>query len=67
MAEAALANLPFASAVKPGSLAVRSTTIRSPVVPVSDEEYASARKLMETLDRNGAAFLVIVDAWRKSF
>jgi neutral ceramidase len=67
MASVALTNLPFATAVKPGSLAVRSATIRSPVAPITDAEYAAARKLMETLDENGAGFLVIVDAWRKIF
>lgn len=67
MAQVALTNLPYASAVKPGSFAVRSTTIRSPVTPISDAEYAAARQLMETLDGNGAAFLTLVDAWRKIF
>ncbi|MEK7675279.1 MAG: hypothetical protein AAB676_05515 [Verrucomicrobiota bacterium] len=67
MAAIALTNLPYASRIKPGSFAVRSTTIRSPVTPISDEEYEAARKLMETLDQNGAAFLAMVDAWRKIF
>jgi hypothetical protein len=67
MATAALTSLPYASAVKPGSLAVRSTTIHSPVPPISDAEYVAAKQLMETLDKNGAAFLVVVDAWRKVF
>ncbi|MCI0540890.1 MAG: hypothetical protein L0Z50_37290 [Verrucomicrobiales bacterium] len=67
MASVALTNLPYASVVKPGTLAVRSTIIRSPVAPISDAEYQSAKQLMETLDRNDAAFLVIVDAWRKIF
>jgi neutral ceramidase len=67
MAATALKSLPYASAVKPGSLAVRSTTIRSPVPPITDAEYEAAKQLMETLDQNGAAFLVIVDAWRKIF
>jgi len=65
MAQAALANLPYASRIQPGSLAARSTTIRAPVAPISDTEHAAARQLMESLDRNGAAFLVVVDAWRK--
>jgi hypothetical protein len=67
MANVALTHLPYASGVKPGGLAVRSTIIRSPVAPVSEAEYESAKRLMETLDQNGAAFLVIVDAWRKIF
>jgi neutral ceramidase len=67
MASVALTNLPYASAVKPGTLAVGSATIRSPVATISDAEYQSAKQLMESLDRNGAAFLVIVDAWRKIF
>ena len=67
MAAVALTNLPYATAVKPGSFAVRSTIIRSPVGRISDTEFAAARKLMETLDDNGAAFLVVVDAWRKIF
>lgn len=62
-----MTNLPYASAVKPGTLAVRSTIVRSPVAAITDAEYQSAKQLMETLDRNGAAFLVIVDAWRKIF
>lgn len=65
MAQTALTNLVFARPVKPGSFALRSKTIRSPTAPVSDADYAQARKLMETLDQNGAPFLVIVDAWRK--
>ncbi|MSU21091.1 MAG: hypothetical protein EXS30_06820 [Pedosphaera sp.] len=67
MAAVALTNLPHASRVKPGSLAVRSAIIRSPVTPITEAEYDAARKLMTTLDGNGASFLVIVDAWRKIF
>jgi neutral ceramidase len=59
--------LPYARPIAPGQLAMRSVTLRSPVPPVSQPEYAAARKLMETLDQNGAEFLVIVDAWRKIF
>jgi neutral ceramidase len=59
--------LPHARPVAPGELAMRSVTIRSRVPPVSDAEYAAACKIMETLDQNGAEFLVIVDAWRKVF
>jgi neutral ceramidase len=59
--------LPYARPIAPGQLAMRSVTLPSPVVPVSEAEYAAARKLMETLDQNGAGFLVIVDAWRKIF
>jgi hypothetical protein len=58
------AALPAARPIAPGRLAMRSITIRSPVTPVSDAEYTAARRLMETLDSNGAGFLVIVDAWR---
>ncbi len=67
MATVALTHLPYASRIRPGSLAVRSTVIRSPVTPITDAEYTAARTLMETLDQNGAAFLTIVDAWRKIF
>ena len=67
MAQAALTNLAHASAVQPGTFSVRSATILSPVAPINDAEYAEAKKLMETLDKNGASFLVIVDAWRKIF
>jgi hypothetical protein len=67
MAQTALAHLPYASAVKPGSFAVHSAMIHSPVTPVSEVDYAAARRLMETLDQNGAAFLTLVDAWRKVF
>jgi neutral ceramidase len=57
--------LPFARPIAEGQLAMRSVTIRSPVSPVSDSDYAAAKQLMETLDHNGEKFLVIVDAWRK--
>jgi hypothetical protein len=67
MARAALDNLPYASAVRPGSLTVRSITIHSPVTPIRDAEYEEAKRLMETLDQNGAAFLALVDAYRKIF
>ena len=59
--------LPFKRPVKSGELAMRSVTIRSPVGPVSAEDYAAARNLMENLDRNEAPFLTTVDAWRKIF
>jgi neutral ceramidase len=67
MADVALKNLPYASRIEPGSFAVRSLTIRSPVMPITEAEYVTARTLMETLDRNGAGFLTLVDAWRKIF
>jgi hypothetical protein len=67
MAHTALTNLPFAIDVRPGLLAVRSLTIASPVTPVSDAEYSAAKKLLETLDQNGAAFLALVDAYREIF
>src|SRR5947209_5293743 len=67
MADVLLTNLPYASPIKPGSCAVRSLTIRSPVAPITETEYVAARSLMETLDRNGAGFLTLVDAWRKIF
>lgn len=57
--------LPYARPLVGDQLAVRSATIRSPVVRVSKSEYAAARRIMETLDHNEAGFLVIVDAWRK--
>jgi hypothetical protein len=59
--------LPYARPVQPGQLAMRSMSIRAPVIPVSDADYAAARKLMENLDRSNAPFLVVVDAWRKMF
>jgi hypothetical protein len=67
MAQVALTNLPYASEVKPGSLAVRSAVVMAPVTPISYAEHDAAKKLMETLDQNGAAFLAVVDAWRKIF
>ena len=67
MSDTVLKNLTYAARIKPGSFAVRSLTIQAPVAPVSQAEYESARKLMETLDRNGAPFLTLVDAWRKIF
>ncbi len=57
--------LPFARPIAEGQLAMRSVTIRSPVSPVSEADYAAAKQLMETLDHNGEKFLVVVDAWRK--
>jgi neutral ceramidase len=59
--------LPLARPIAGGQLALRSMTIRSSVTPVSDDEYAAARRLMETLDHNDAPFLTVVDAWRKIF
>ena len=59
--------LPLARPIAGGQLAVRSTTIRPPVRPVSEAEYAAAEKLMETIDHNDAPFLTVVDAWRKIF
>ena len=59
--------LPMARPIAAGELAVRSALLRIPVTPVSDQEYAAARKLMESLDQNHAPFLVVVDAWRKMF
>jgi hypothetical protein len=67
LAEAIAAALPFARTIATNQLAMRSVTIHSPVVPVSEAEYAAARQLMENLDRNDAPFLTIVDAWRKIF
>ena len=62
MAQVALTNLPYASVVKPGSFAVRSAVVMAPVTPISYTEINAAKKVMETLDQNGAAFLVVVDA-----
>jgi hypothetical protein len=59
--------LPLARPIAGGQLAMKSSTILSPVTPVSDAEFAAASRLMETLDRNDAPFLTIVDAWRKIF
>lgn len=61
------AALPYARAVRPASLAMRSMTFRVPVTPITEKEYAEAENLMETMDRNGAPFLTQVDAWRKTF
>ena len=46
---------------------MRSVTIQAPVLPLSETDFAAAEKLMTTLDRNGAPFLTLVDAWRKMF
>jgi len=59
--------LPLARPIGEGHLAIRSTTITVPVVPITAAEYASAVKLMETLDQHEAPFLAVVDAWRKMF
>ncbi|NUQ62409.1 MAG: hypothetical protein HUU20_07965 [Pirellulales bacterium] len=59
--------LPLVRPIAEGQLAVRSATIRSPVRPISAEEYEAAKGLMDNLDRNRAPFLVVVDAWRKMF
>ena len=67
MAQVALTNLPYATRIKPGLLAVRSAVVMAPVTPISYVEHDAAKKLMESLDQNGAAFLVVVDAWRKIF
>lgn len=67
LAEVIVAGLPFARAIAPNQLAMRSLTIYSPVTPVSEAEYAAARQLMENLDRADAPFLTTVDAWRKIF
>jgi len=56
---------PYARPIATGQFALRSVTVASPVTPVSEPEYAAARQIMETLDHNGARFLVVVDAWRK--
>jgi hypothetical protein len=59
--------LPHARPIAPGQLAMRSTTVYAPVAPITEKEYEAALKLLESLDRNGAPFLVTVDAWRKMF
>jgi hypothetical protein len=59
--------LRWARPIAEGQLAMRSVTIRAPVTPVSDAEYAEAKQRMEALDRSSAPFLVVVDAWRKVF
>ena len=60
-------SLPLARPIGEGELAIRAATIRSPVRPVSTEEYEAAKRLLDGLDRNQVPFLVIVDAWRKMF
>ena len=67
MAQVALTNLPWAHVVKPGTFAMRTAVVMSPVTPISYTELDAANKVMETVDRNNAAFLVVVDAWRKIF
>lgn len=59
--------LPYARKVAGGQLAMRSVTIQAPVLPLSETDFDAAEKLMTTLDRNGAPFLTLVDAWRKMF
>jgi hypothetical protein len=59
--------LPLARPIVESQLALRSVTIQSPVLSLTEAEYAAAKKLMETLDNNGAPFLTLVDAWRKIF
>ncbi|MSU72598.1 MAG: hypothetical protein EXS43_09680 [Opitutus sp.] len=59
--------LPLARPVRDGQLAMRSVTIKSPVTPLTPADYAAAKQMMETLDRNGAKGLTVVDAWRKMF
>jgi len=67
LADAIAQALPFARAVAPGTLALRSTTIHTPVRPLAPADYAAAKHLMENLDRTNAPFLTTVDAWRKMF
>ncbi len=67
LAETIAAALAFARPIAAGQLAMRSVTIHSPVTPITDAEYAAARRLMENLDRSDAPFLTVVDAWRKMF
>lgn len=67
LAEAIAQALPYARAVEPGTLALRSTTIHTPVIPLAPADYAAAKQLMENLDRTDAPFLTTVDAWRKMF
>jgi hypothetical protein len=59
--------VPYSRPIADGQLAMRSVTVASPVIPVSEAEYAAARKIMETLDHDRAKFLTVVDAWRKIF
>ncbi|MBE7500470.1 MAG: hypothetical protein HS113_09235 [Verrucomicrobiales bacterium] len=67
LAETLQEALPLARPIRNDHLALRSTTIHSPVTPLSEAEYVAAKKIMETLDQNGAPFLTVVDAWRKMF
>lgn len=59
--------LPLARPIAGDQLAMRSVIIHSPVTPITGEEYAAAKQLMEHLDRSEAPFLTVVDAWRKMF
>ena len=67
LAEAIAAALPLARTVTAGELALRSTTIETPVLPLAAADYAAAKHLMENLDRTNTPFLKVVDAWRKMF
>ncbi len=67
LAQTIHAALPLARPIAEGHLAIRSTTIYSPVTPIDETEYAAARELLENLDRTEAPFLTVVDAWRKTF
>ena len=59
--------LPLARPVRAGQLAMRSVTIKSPVTRLTAADYAAAKEMMDTLGRNGAKGLAVVDAWRKMF
>lgn len=59
--------LPLARPIAGGELAMLSRSVETPVAPISDGEYAEARRLMLALDREPASFLNKVDAWRKMF
>ncbi|MHC1765123.1 MAG: hypothetical protein AB9869_12620 [Verrucomicrobiia bacterium] len=54
LAEAIEQALPFARTVRAGELAMRSTTIETPVLPLDAADYAAAKQLMENLDRTSA-------------
>jgi neutral ceramidase len=60
-------SLPLDRPIRDGQLAMRSATIRTPVAPIDEREYAEARRVLEALDRDERPFLVVVDAWRKAF
>jgi neutral ceramidase len=59
------AALPLARPIAEGQLAIRAATVAAPVRPEDEMRYAAAKNLMDTLGRNGAKMMTVVDAWRQ--